>query len=139
MAKVMAAPSFSRMLLRDGRHLAWREYGVAEGFAVIFSHGNLNSRLFEAAWDKTDAITKEAGVRLIAVDRPGYGESSFLEKRAYSSWADDLSQLCQELQLGPVALLGYSSGGPNSMAAAARMPAGQVTVVRDRHYTNVTA
>ena len=63
--------------------------------------------------------------------------------RCYSSWADDLAQLCQvrdppahkaanpdltfhgqELNLGstPVGILGYSSGGPNSMAAATLMP-----------------
>jgi len=71
---------FSKMVLRDGRNLAWREFGaIQQGFPVIFSHGNLNSRLFEPVWGNTDAVTNEAGVRLIAVDRPGYGESDYLE------------------------------------------------------------
>ena len=69
----------ARMVLRDGRRLAWREYGLADGFTIVFSHGNLNSRLFAPSWDMTDAITKKTGVRLIAVDRPGYGDSDFLK------------------------------------------------------------
>ena len=47
--------------------LAWREYGNAAGFPVLFFHGNLDSRLFEPAWDKTltQAQTHQAGTDLI--------------------------------------------------------------------------
>ena len=73
-----------KIVLRDGRSLAFREYGRAIGFPIIFTHGNLNSRLFEAAWTKTAAQAEAAGARLVAVDRPGYGGSSLHAARSYS-------------------------------------------------------
>eukprot|EP00937_MAST-01D_sp_MAST-1D-sp2_P000680 g680.t1 len=111
----------TRCLLRDGRHLAFREYGdTTHGFAVLFFHGNLNSRLFTPAWAATQAQTEAAGARLIAVDRPGYGQSDFLSDRTYRSWPADVSQLADHLGLRRYAVLGFSSGGPNAMAVAAR-------------------
>merc|ERR1740117_1501302 len=115
------ATSLNRMLLADGRRLAWREYGNAAGFPILFFHGNLNSRLFEPAWDKTQAQTLQAGARVIAVDRPGYGESDFLPARTYKSWADDVRQLAVELQLPRFSVLGYSSGGPNAAVCGAEL------------------
>jgi pimeloyl-ACP methyl ester carboxylesterase len=109
--------------LRDGRTLAWRQYGAADGFPVLFFHGNLNSRLFEPAWEKTQAQTEAARARLIAVDRPGYGASSPLRGRTYASWAADVEQLAAHLALPAYAVLGYSSGGPNALVCAATAPA----------------
>lgn len=111
--------STAECTLVDGRTLAYRQYGVPDGFPVFFFHGNLNSRLFEPAWEKTEAQTVAAGARVIAVDRPGYGLSSFLPTRTYGSWAQDVSQLARHLSLPAYAVLGYSSGGPNAMVCAA--------------------
>jgi hypothetical protein len=38
------ANSIRKLVLRDGRQLAWREYGAESGYPVVFTHGNLNSR-----------------------------------------------------------------------------------------------
>jgi len=107
------------MRLRDGRMLAWRQYGDNSGVPIIFCHGNLNSRLFEPAWSATQELTAAARARVIAVDRPGYGGSDFLSGRVYMSWPNDVAQLVEHLQLGAYAVLGFSSGGPNAMAIAA--------------------
>ena len=72
--------------------------------------------------EKTDSITESAGARLIAVDRSGYGESSFHANCNYRACADDVSQLLDHLQLSRAAVLGYSSGGPNAMACAVQHP-----------------
>eukprot|EP00961_Rhodomonas_salina_P111997 1507474-Rhodomonas_salina.1 len=61
------------MVLKDERKLAWREYGCPQGYPVIFMHGNLNSRLFEPSWTASHADAVDASVKVIAVDRPGYG------------------------------------------------------------------
>mmetsp|Transcript_4161 Transcript_4161/g.6104 ORF Transcript_4161/g.6104 Transcript_4161/m.6104 type:complete len:281 (+) Transcript_4161:250-1092(+) len=103
--------------LRSGRFVSFREYGDLEnGFPVIFAHGNMNSRMFEPCWGKTDAMTKEANIRLIAVDRPGYGGTDFEKGRTYLSWANDMDDLSDQLDLKKFAVAGYSSGGPHALA-----------------------
>lgn len=106
-------------ILRDGRSLEYREYGTPDGFPVLFFHGGLNSRLFEPAWERTEAATKTTGARVIAVDRPGYGCSDFLPDRRYAIWAQDVRELVKHLSLPAYAILGFSSGGPNAMVCAA--------------------
>ena len=61
-------------------------------------------------------------MRLIAPDRPGFGESSFKPGRTIGAWADDVVQLADRLGLDRFALLGVSGGGPYALACAARMP-----------------
>lgn len=108
--------------LRNGGIMSYREYGRPDGIPVVFSHGNTNSRLFEPCWDKTQAITAAAGVRLIAVDRPGIGLSTFFPSRTYLDYGDSVVQLADALQLKRFAVLGFSSGGPHTLAIAASAP-----------------
>ena len=96
--------------------------GDLHGLPVFFNHGNLNSRLFAPAWDKTESVTKEAGVRVIAVDRHGVGASSFDDTLSYSVFAEDVKDLADHLKLQTFAVAGFSSGGPYSMAIAAKFP-----------------
>ena len=117
MLKKMLDSQSKIIKLGCNRNLCYREYGALEGgFPVIFAHGNLNSRLFSPRWDKTDSETKEAGIRLIAVDRPGYGYSTMQPNRSYSDFAKDIEELSQILNLEKYSVLGYSSGGPHALA-----------------------
>lgn len=115
-------PSVSKLLLRDGRTLAWRTYGLSlsrGGFPVVFTHGNLNSRAFAPAWAKSNALSEEAGAFVVAVDRPGYGASSLHPNRTYRDWACDTEELADHLNLDRYACVGFSSGGPHALACAA--------------------
>lgn len=123
----MTLRNFASITLRDGRKLAFREYG--QGFPVVFLHGNLNSRLFAPSWGKTEEDTAGAGCKIIAVDRPGYGDSCFHANRQYSDVADDVTELLDHLQLERAAVVGYSSGGPNAMACAAHMAPSRVAAL----------
>lgn len=58
------------MRLPDGRTLAYLEVGAAEGRPVFYFHGGPDSRLEVLVFD--DA-SRDLGIRLIAIDRPGYG------------------------------------------------------------------
>ena len=121
-----AAPSVS---LRDGRMLAYREYGEPSGVPVIFFHGNGNSRLHEPMFEKSQQATADAGVRLIAVDRPGVGESSAHAERSYASSVEDTRELADALGLSSFVALGYSSGGPHALACGALLPASRLLAV----------
>eukprot|EP00419_Tripos_fusus_P034461 CAMPEP_0172769864 /NCGR_PEP_ID=MMETSP1074-20121228/187449_1 /TAXON_ID=2916 /ORGANISM="Ceratium fusus, Strain PA161109" /LENGTH=304 /DNA_ID=CAMNT_0013605513 /DNA_START=31 /DNA_END=946 /DNA_ORIENTATION=- len=124
----MTAETHLILKLRDGRALAWREYGDLDlGFPIFYFHGNLNSRLFQPMWSDTQEQTAAAGARVIAVDRPGYGFSDFLPGRTYDTWPADIDELAQHLEIGVFAVLGYSSGGPNAMACAVAASAAATT------------
>eukprot|EP01065_Artemidia_motanka_P013012 TRINITY_DN17176_c0_g1_i2.p2 TRINITY_DN17176_c0_g1~~TRINITY_DN17176_c0_g1_i2.p2 ORF type:complete len:288 (+),score=99.11 TRINITY_DN17176_c0_g1_i2:39-866(+) len=113
----------------DGRTLAWRQYGCADGFPVIFLHGCLNSRLFQPAWERTDELTAAAGARVLALDRPGYGQSDLPESRSYTDMGADLEAVADAAGVGRFAVVGYSSGGPHALAAAAAVSGERVACV----------
>ena len=98
--------------------LAYSEWGDPAGRAVLFFHGTPGSRLLspDALMPGTSA---SAGVRLITVDRPGFGRSDPQPGRTLLGWADDVVELANSLGLERFAIVGWSDGGPHALACAA--------------------
>lgn len=61
-------------------------------------------------------------MRLIGVDRPGYGLSDPKPGRGHADWPADVSALADSLGLDRFAVLGYSRGGRYALACAALIP-----------------
>jgi pimeloyl-ACP methyl ester carboxylesterase len=99
----------------DGRELAWLESGDAKGPAVFVFHGTPGSRL-EVSCDQGPIIS--SGVRFIAVDRPGYGHSTFQRGRRLADWASDVTCLADHLKIDGFYVIGVSGGGPHAAACA---------------------
>jgi pimeloyl-ACP methyl ester carboxylesterase len=108
--------------LANNRLLAYTEYGLSDGYPVFFFHGTPGSRLF----CPSEEITTKSGVRLIAVDRPGYGGSTFQPNRHILDWTDDITKLADALCIDKFAIAGHSGGGPYTAACAYAFP-GRVT------------
>jgi pimeloyl-ACP methyl ester carboxylesterase len=111
----------------DGRTLAYLEVGDPHGPLVIHNHGGpssrLEARLFAAAVAKHE-------LRLLCVDRPGYGRSSPQQVLSYASWANDLTTIADTLGYREFGVTGWSGGGPSALAAAA-----YIDPARLRHVT----
>jgi len=60
--------------LSDGRTLAYLETGNPKGRPVFYFHGGPGSRLEGLFYDE---LNQQLGIRMIALDRPGYGLSDF--------------------------------------------------------------
>jgi pimeloyl-ACP methyl ester carboxylesterase len=73
--------------LRDGRLLAYAEFGDPSGIPLLFCHGWGDSRLTR---HPDDARTAALGIRLITVDRPGFGRSDFQPRRTLLDWPADI-------------------------------------------------
>lgn len=106
--------------LPDGRHLSYAEFGQPDGHPVLYFHGAPSSR-FEPLM-VGDEIWKEHGLRVIAPDRPGIGQSDFQPKRGFSHWPADVAALADELGIDRFAVIGMSGGGGYVAACAAKLP-----------------
>lgn len=98
--------------LRDGRRLGYAEWGPADGFPILGFLGTPLSRLAHLGDDAPEA----AGVRLILVDRPGYGRSDFQPGRTLLDWPRVVAELADALGLASFAVFGMSGGGPHAAA-----------------------
>ncbi len=105
--------------LGDGRQLSYAEYGAPDGIPVLYFHALNASRL--ELLIHADRL-RELGVRLIAVDRPGYGHSSFVERRDYREFVPDVRALLDELRLDAVHVLSASAGSAHALHMAWALP-----------------
>jgi pimeloyl-ACP methyl ester carboxylesterase len=104
--------------LSDGRYLAYAEYGDSAGKPLFFFHGTPGSRFFHPPLE----ITIQLGVRLICIDRPGYGESTFQPGRCILDWPLDIVQFADALKIDKFFVAGHSGGGPYTLACAYSLP-----------------
>lgn len=107
------------MKLPDGRQLSYAEYGDSAYHPVFYFHGFPGSRLQAADFHE---LAKIHHCRLIGIDRPGMGLSSFNQHHTLLSWADDITALANHLGVEKLSILGHSGGAPFVMACAYAIP-----------------
>jgi pimeloyl-ACP methyl ester carboxylesterase len=106
--------------LPDGRKLCYAEFGKPDGYPVIHFHGGGGSRLEPLLLG--DELISQFGLRLIAPDRPGMGQSDFQPNRGFADYPKDIAFLADTLGLDKFSVLGISSGGGYVYACAAKIP-----------------
>jgi non-heme chloroperoxidase len=94
---------------RDGTEIFYKDWGNPSGKIVTFSHGwPLNSD----NWENQMFFLANHGYRVIAHDRRGHGRSSQpWHGNDMDTYADDLNQLFEHLDLKDVMMVGHSTGG----------------------------
>ncbi len=76
-----------------------------------------------------DAPARERGLRMIGVDRPGYGNAPADPNRSLRSVAEATAALMDDLGVDRFAVIGVSGGGPYALACGAFLPDRVVAVV----------
>jgi len=116
-------PAMSTITTRDSTTIYYKDWG--SGPPVVFSHGwPLNAD----AWESQMVYLASHGYRCIAHDRRGHGRSSQpWDGNTMDTYADDLSELIETLDLKGTTLVGHSAGG------------GEVTRYIGRHGTSRVA
>jgi pimeloyl-ACP methyl ester carboxylesterase len=115
-ADATSAPRSRTLTLADGRALGWFEFGDPTGVACLYTPGTPESGLAGGCYDRA---ARDAKVRWISLDKPGYGRSDPKPRRRLVEWPDDLRALADHLDLDRFAVAGESGGGPHALAAAA--------------------
>lgn len=105
--------------LSDGRQLGYAEYGPPAGDPFLLFHGTPGSRYTVFL---EPALLEEYGIRLIVLERPGFGKSTYDSDREIIDWPADVREATAALEIEEFSLLGASGGGPYVLVCAARMP-----------------
>ena len=97
----------SRIITKDDTEIYYKDWGT--GHPVVFSHGwPLNSD----SWESQMMFLASKGYRCSAHDRRGHGRSSQpWNGNEMDTYADDLSELMEKLDLKDAVLIGFSAGG----------------------------
>ncbi|HEY9625421.1 MAG TPA: alpha/beta hydrolase [Crinalium sp.] len=100
--------------LQDGRKLAWSEWEPEDGIPVLFCAGAGMSCSLGFGATYLPAL----GLRLMAIDRPGLGQSAPHPSKTLSSWVDGVRELLHIKNLHSVLAVGFSQGAPFTFALA---------------------
>jgi pimeloyl-ACP methyl ester carboxylesterase len=106
--------------LPDKRQLGYFtiDRGGSGGVPVVYFHGTASSRL-EALLLEQVSLRK---IELIAVDRPGYGLSTYNPRKTLQDFNNDLNYLINHLGLAQFNVLGWSGGSVFAIAYMTSFP-----------------
>jgi pimeloyl-ACP methyl ester carboxylesterase len=102
------------------------ELGDADGFAVVCHNGTPCSRLIPEWWDVSAC---ERGLRMIGIDRAGYGNAPAEPNRSLRTVAEATAAVMDDLGVDRFAVIGVSGGGPYALACGAFLPDRVVAVI----------
>ena len=97
----------STLTTKDGTTIYYKDWGT--GKPVLFSHG---WPLHSDSWEAQMMHVASNGFRAVAHDRRGHGRSSQpWHGNEMDTYADDLAELIEALDLKDLTLIGFSTGG----------------------------
>ena len=106
----------STLKVKDGSEIYYKDWGT--GQPIVFSHG---WPLDADAWDAQMLFFGNRGYRVIAHDRRSHGRSQQTwDGNEMNTYADDLAELLNSLDLKDAILVGHSTGGGEVVRYLAR-------------------
>jgi pimeloyl-ACP methyl ester carboxylesterase len=102
-----------------GRDVGFRLYGPRTGSPVVLHNGTPGTSMLSP---NHVSAAERAGVRLLVIDRPGYGASTRQPGRLVVDVVTIVSRIVDDLGWDRFAVWGGSGGAPHALACAAELP-----------------
>jgi pimeloyl-ACP methyl ester carboxylesterase len=116
------------LLIGRRKELEYYEFGAEDKDAhPILYHYGLPGSGYEASL--AHEVAKQLGVRIIAPNRPGCGNSTFDPNRKLTDWPAVVIQLADALRLDRATVVGVSSGGAYACALGYQCPERVASIV----------
>jgi pimeloyl-ACP methyl ester carboxylesterase len=115
----MSDTAYQQLKTPDGRTLEYLVEGDPQGYPLVHHHGTPGSAIPYPAYATSAG---ERGLALIQYSRAGYGASSPRPDRTVADVVEDIAALLDHLGHDDFVTLGWSGGGPHSLACAALLP-----------------
>lgn len=112
----------------DHRQLAYTEYGDPEGHPLVFLHGTPGSHRLGKLFDRA---AQDRGIRVFALDRPGYGRSSPWPDRTIRDADTFVTAVLDDVGVQTAGIAAFSGGSAHALATAATHPerVGRIDVI----------
>ena len=104
--------------VRDGRSLGFAEWGDPNGHPVVAFHGGPGSRAMTLGCEEH---ADQLGLRIVCLERPGFGLSDPAPERSLIGWANDVADATHALDAPEFAVVGVSAGAPYALACGAQL------------------
>ena len=104
--------------LPNNASLSYAEYGTSTGKPVLLLHGLVGSICSEGMEGSLCGLP----MRVIALARPGYGDSDYFDMDCVADWGRLLAEFWDHLELWSFDIVGISAGAPYAYSLAALYP-----------------
>ena len=115
--------STSEEVTVDGGKSAWvSQSGPRDGTPVLFVGGSATSATVVDLVSFLSSAQDELGIRLISVERNGFGDTPLDPSAGYQEFADTAIGVLDELDVDDFSIVAISGGGPYAQHVAASVP-----------------
>lgn len=108
--------------LSDGRTAHYSDTGNKHGKPVLFIGGTGTSARASHMTDFFRTTREDLGLRLISVERNGFGDTAYDKNLGKADYAKDTLEVLDKLGVDDVSVIAISGGGPYAAELAAKAP-----------------
>ena len=115
-------PTVHKLELANGKTIAYIDDGDPQGIPVVFAGGSGTSVRVFGITEFLRTLRGQLGLRVISVERDGFGETAFTPGWGYADYAAEVEALLDHLGVDRFVAAAISGGGPYLTEVVARLP-----------------